>query len=82
MAYQLLLSARQEGVVLAFRRAESPMTSASFQLHGLNAASMYTFECADSGKSWQVSGQELMTKGLALSLDTPRTSRLLFYGPC
>ena len=37
---------------------------------------------ADSGKSWQVSGRELMAKGLAISLDTPRTSRLLFYGPC
>ena len=82
MAYQLSLPAKQEGAVLAFRRAECPMTSASFQLHGLDAAGVYTFECADSGKSWQVSGQELMTKGLAMSLDTPRTSRLLFYGPC
>ena len=82
MAYQLLSPAKQEGAVLAFRRAECPMTSASFQLHGLDAAGVYTFECADSGKSWQVSGQELMTKGLAMSLDTPRTSRLLFYGPC
>lgn len=81
MACQLLLPARQEGAVLAFRRAESPMTSACFQLHGLDAARLYTFECADSGKSGQASGQELMTKGLAISLDTPRTSRLLFYKP-
>ncbi|MFZ4396510.1 MAG: alpha-galactosidase, partial [Kiritimatiellia bacterium] len=79
LAYQLLLPARQEGAVLAFSRAESPMTSAGLQLQGLDAMRMYTFECADSGKRWQVNGQELMTKGLAISLDIPRTSRLLFF---
>ena len=80
MAYQLVMPAGQEGAVMAFRRAESPMASASFQLHGLDAAVTYEFECADSGKRWLASGRELMTKGLAISLDTPRTSGLLFYG--
>lgn len=58
------------------------MVAASFQLHGLEAAVTYEFECADSGKTWLSNGRELMTAGLAIALDTPRTSRLLFYRPC
>ena len=38
MAYQLVVPEKQEGAVLAFRRAESPMTTASFQLQGLQEA--------------------------------------------
>jgi len=79
MAYQLLLPARQEGAVMAFRRAESPIRSVCFQLHGLDATETYEFEDADSGKISLASGQELIEKGLALSIDTPRASRLLFY---
>ena len=79
MAYQLLLPAEQEGAVLAFRRAESPITSVSSQLHGLDATGTYEFEDADSGQTWLADGQELMATGQAISITTPRTSRLLFY---
>ena len=60
------------------RRAESPMTSASFQLRGLDAAASYAFECADGGETWTPAGSELMTKGLPISADIPRSSRLVF----
>ncbi len=79
LAYQLVLPDKQEGAVLAFRRAESPISSACFQLHGLDAAKTYEIEDADDGKKWLSVGQELSEKGLALSIATPRTSRLLFY---
>ena len=82
MAYQLLLFSQQEGAILAFRRAESPVTSICFQLHGLDEAGTYEFEDADNGRTWPAGGQELMTKGLAISIDTPRASRLLFYRLC
>ena len=55
------------------------MTSGSFQLHGLDTSGTYVFEDADGGMAMKASGQELMGKGLTLSIDTPRTSRLLFY---
>ena len=77
MAYQLLLPGK--GAVVAFRRAESPMISASFQLHGLHAESAYEFEDADSGKIWRATGSQLMTEGLEISMATPRESRILFY---
>jgi len=78
-AYQLLDPEKQAGAVLAFRRTESPMTSASFQLQGLEPAATYQFECADSGQTWRVTGSELMMKGLEVVASTPRLSRLLFY---
>jgi alpha-galactosidase len=79
LAYQLLLPDQQEGAVLAFRRAESPMTAAHFQLHDLDATANYEFECADSGQTWRTTGSELMNRGLAIAAEAPRTSRLLFY---
>jgi alpha-galactosidase len=79
MSYQLLDPEKQAGAVMAFRRPESPMISASFQLQGLEPGCAYQFECADSGQTWLVTGSELMTKGLAVEIDTPRSSRLLFY---
>jgi alpha-galactosidase len=82
MACQLLLPAEQQGAVLAFRRAQCLMASAAFQFHGLDAAGTYAFEDADSGEVWHTTGNELMTRGLTISIDTPRASRLLFYGLC
>jgi len=79
LAYQLLLPKKGAGVVLAFRRAESPMAFASFQLHDLHAKNEYEIDDADSGKRWRVTGNRLMTKGLDISIDNPRESRLLFY---
>ncbi|MDD5706202.1 MAG: alpha-galactosidase [Kiritimatiellae bacterium] len=82
MAYQLSLPDKQEGAVMTFRRAESPMVSAAFQLHGLDATGTFAFEDADSGDVWHTDGNELTTRGLAISIDAPRASRLLFYRLC
>jgi alpha-galactosidase len=79
MAYQLLIPEKQEGAVVAFRRAKSPMTAATFQLHDLVAADPYGIEDADSGETWLATGSDLMEKGFAITTGTPRTSRLLFY---
>jgi len=79
LAYQLLIPGTGEGAVLAFRRAESSMTSSSFQLHDLEAQGEYELEDADSGKIWRSTGSHLMTNGLGISITTPRDSRLVFY---
>lgn len=79
LAYQLILPEKQEGAILAFRRPESPIRSFCFQLHGLDTAGTCVFEDADSGQTMQASGPALRDKGLTLSIDTQRTSRLLFY---
>ena len=79
MACQLHRPDQNEGAVLAFRRAASPMSAATYQLHGLKAASRYEFEDADSGKIWRMTGRQLLTKGLPLAIGNPRECRLLFY---
>jgi alpha-galactosidase len=78
-AFQLLLPETGEGAVLAFRRSESPIPSANFQLQGLCPDRDYECEDADTGKTWRMAGKELMDSGLPLDIGTPRGSRLLFY---
>lgn len=82
LVYQLILPDKQEGAILAFRRPESPMTSGRFQLRGIDAAGTYAFEDADGGQPLKADGHELMKNGLVLSIDTPRSSRLIFYNLC
>jgi alpha-galactosidase len=77
MAYQLLLPGK--GAVVAFRRPESRMVSASFQLYDLHPESSYELEDVDSGKTLCATGNHLMTEGLEISMAVPRESRLLFY---
>lgn len=79
LAYQLLIPGTGAGAVLAFRRAESPMTSATFQLHDLQAKKKYELEDTDSGRTWHETGKKLTAKGLSISIDTPRASRLVFF---
>ncbi|MEI7673331.1 MAG: hypothetical protein WCK00_14565, partial [Deltaproteobacteria bacterium] len=79
MAYQLLVPGRQEGAVLAFRRTESPMSTASFQLHGLDPAGTYELEDADTDGKFHETGLNLSNVGLSINIANPRGSRLLFY---
>lgn len=67
------------GVLLVFRREASPVTAAQFQLNGLHADREYTFEDADSGERWTISGQTLADPGLPFTMPQPRLSRLVFY---
>lgn len=75
LAYQLLLPDTQEGAVLAFRRPQSPLVSAAFQLQGLNPQATYEFTDADTGRCSILTGKDALT----IATDAPRTSRLLFY---
>lgn len=79
IALQLHRPDLNAGLILAFRRAASPITAANFRLGGILPASDYVFEDADSGATWTVSGEKLATSGLPFRIDTPRSSRLVFY---
>jgi len=70
------------GMILAFRRAASPITAGEFPLGGIKGDADYSFEDADSGESWTITGQNLTTTGLPLTISRPRTSRLIFYTIC
>jgi alpha-galactosidase len=76
MAWQYDLPESGEGVVQVFRREESPVVSAMFKLHGLDASAKYEVENLDGGKQ-TLTGRELMEKGLEANT-TEQPSALLF----
>lgn len=66
------------GIILAFRRENSPYETASFDLKGISPHKNYTFTEAD-GESFTVSGSSLIKEGLSLTIKSRRTSKLYFY---
>lgn len=67
------------GIIQAFRRADSPMKTAEFALDGLRKHCDYSFEDADSGVELLLNSDELAEKGLEITIEEKRSSRLLFY---
>jgi alpha-galactosidase len=67
-----------EGMVLAFRRPESPYPSLELSLHGLDPAAFYELSFHSSGEERRVSGADLMQK-LLLTLPGKRQSELMRY---
>lgn len=57
-----------EGMVQAFRRAESVYESARFRLSGLDASATYEVRDIDASDAKQMSGRELMEKGLPVAI--------------
>ena len=68
-----------EGVVVAFRRPEAWAVSGDFRLQGLAPDAEYELQDADTGKTWQQSGNELRERGLRMTLETAPESRAVFY---
>jgi alpha-galactosidase len=67
-----------EGLVLAFRRSESPYNSAQVTLHGLQPEATYELSSDSTGKKVRSRGRELMTE-LILTLPQKRSSDLIHY---
>lgn len=68
-----------EGMLLAFRRKDSPFLSAAFPLRGLEPQARYAVEDLDSGAVTHATGQTLLETGLAVEIDgKPGTSVMLY----
>lgn len=67
------------GALLAFRRPESPVCAATYQLQGLRTDRTYVFTDVERGAVTRLTGRELRTAGLPLTLAEPRSSCLLLY---
>jgi alpha-galactosidase len=71
---------RGEGLVQAFRRADSPYEVARFKLRGLEADARYRVTDLDRPEASPVfAGRELMERGLPVTLANQRSSGLLTY---
>ena len=80
LAYQMHRADLDEGILVIFRRPDSPYEKAVFSLKGLSedASAVYAFEDVDTGKVVDYSAADLRS-GMHIQLDQPRTSLLLFY---
>jgi alpha-galactosidase len=81
MAYQLHRDDLNEGMVVAFRRPNAPDAALTFKLRGLEPGARYVLLFVDSGERKEVTGSELMDKGLTVELPNPRSSALITYRP-
>ena len=72
LAWQFHRTDLDEGLVQAFRRSGNVPASALVQLRGLDPRARYVVTNLDDAKAREVSGRELMDKGLLLTLpETP-----------
>ena len=68
MAWQFDRPEAGEGMVQAFRRAESVYESARFKLRGLDPDARYTLTDLDTPGSSEATGRDLMERGLLISV--------------
>jgi hypothetical protein len=68
-----------KGVVYAFRGSTPTQSSHTYILHGMNASSAYRLEFNDDHSADRTAhGEELMRRGLTVSLSNPNSSSLIF----
>lgn len=79
LAYQMHREDLNEGCLLAFRRENSPFIAAVFRPRALDTSGTYEFTDADTGETESMDAKTLEAKGLRITLDTPRSCRLIFY---
>lgn len=79
MAWQFNLSEKEEGVVQAFRRNNSPDDSNRLKLRGLDAEVEYLVTDLDSEESQQIKGLELMEQGLLVHIPDKPGAAVITY---
>lgn len=79
MAWQYHQAAAGKGVVQVFRRAESVYEAARFPLRGLDPQTSYEVTDLDTNESMQMSGRDLLEKGLRVSFENRPASALITY---
>jgi alpha-galactosidase len=79
MACQFDWPAKNQGVVQAFRRPDSPYESARFRLCGLDGAAIYELVNADQPTTTTMSGRDLMETGLLVTLKDRPSAALITY---
>lgn len=79
MAWQFDVPEKGEGMVQAFRRPKSPTESASYKLRGLNPKAKYELVDFDSGPRTQMTGAELMGRGLTVTMKQAPWAAIITY---
>ena len=69
----------KDGIVLIYRRENSPYETAAYFLRGIDKDGTYAFTDADGGPSAEISGRELIERGFNVAIDKKRTAKVFFY---
>lgn len=78
MAWQFHRHEQGDGLIQVFRRAQSPLESAAFGLHGLDPAARYVFHDYDQPGDTIHTGSDLAA-GWLIAIPERRTARLIRY---
>ncbi len=78
LAYQMHREDLAAGVVMVYRREDSPFSAGAFRLKAMEEGATYEVEDADTGKVETYTGTMLQA-GLTVALEEKRTARLMFY---
>ncbi len=78
-AYQFDLPDAGRGIVHAFRRRTCPDPTLTLRLRGLDARARYRVEDLDGGDAREITGQELLERGLSVTAAKPQTALLFTY---
>lgn len=70
---------RGDGVLLAFKREESPYVTANFRLGGICADKTYQFKSTDGDIDIKMRGEEIIKDGFTVKLTGKRESVAIFY---
>ena len=79
IGWQFNTPERGEGVVQMFRRSESPYESIRVKLHDLEPGAVYKLTNLDVPGTVEVTGSELMEKGLSISIKDAPGSAIITY---
>ena len=79
MAWQFNRESEDSGVVMAFRRPDSPTSQMQLKLHGLNDKHVYVVTDLEGRLIQRDSGAKLAATGLVLELSEPRSVAICKY---
>ena len=68
-----------DGIIMLFRRANSPSANAVFQLGGLYKGKTYRFKDIDTGKDFEISSDSLLEDGFEVEMPQRRSSKIYLY---
>jgi alpha-galactosidase len=79
IAWQFNRPEQGDGVVQAFRRAQSAEEVARYKLRGLDPQARYAVTNLDAGEVQTLAGRELMDDGLPVAIQTQPGAIVLIY---
>ncbi|MDO5310165.1 MAG: alpha-galactosidase [Planctomycetia bacterium] len=79
LAYSMFLPEEDAGIVVAFRRPNSPVAALIVELPTIEPGKVYEFEDADSQEKTIIDGKELIANGFMIKTSEPRQSKLIYY---